>query len=292
MMVLVTGGTGFVGSHTVAAVKSAGHEAKLFVRNPARIGPALEPHELSTRDFEHAVGDVNDVASVRRALEGCDAVIHAGSAYAYNLPFWKARALMKTNVEGTANVLRAARDMRLDPIVYVSTSWAIVQSTPTVLTEDSPIGHPPDAYPRSKARAEGIARQMQEEGAPVVITYPPGVWGPHDPYWGETAQLAEMILRGRLPFIPDGTGPFCDVRDVARLHAAVLEPAKGPGAISSRLTVHGSAMSSGSWPRPPAGTSRRSAYRTARPCGRLARCSGPRPSPRSGCPSPTPDRGT
>ncbi|MGH7366913.1 MAG: NAD-dependent epimerase/dehydratase family protein [Candidatus Rokuibacteriota bacterium] len=58
MRVLVTGGPGFVGSHTVAAVKSAGHEAKLVVRDPARIGPALEPQGFSTRDLDHAVFDV------------------------------------------------------------------------------------------------------------------------------------------------------------------------------------------------------------------------------------------
>jgi len=129
--VLITGGTGFVGSHTVAAVAAAGHRVKLFVRNPDRMGPALKPHGLSPGDCEHAVGDVNDTAAIRRALHDCEAVIHAGSAYAYALPFWRSSALMKTNVNGTASVLRGAHEMRMDPIVYVSSSWAIVQSKPT-----------------------------------------------------------------------------------------------------------------------------------------------------------------
>ena len=228
MKVLITGGTGFVGSHTVAAVAGAGHRVKLFVRNPDRIGPALKPHGLSPGDCEHAVGDVTDSAAVRRALHDCEAVIHAGSAYSYALPFWRSSALMKTNVDGTANVLRAAHEMRMDPIVYVSSSWAIVQSTPTVVTEVTPPGNPPDAYPQSKVRAEMIARSLQAAGAPVVITYPGGVWGPHDPHWGETAQLVEEILKGKLRFVPDGTAPFSDVREVARLHAAVLERNLGP----------------------------------------------------------------
>jgi len=54
------------------------------------------------------------------------------------------------------------------------------------------------------------------------------VWGPHDPHWGETAQLVEDVLKGRLRFVPDGAGPFSDVREVARLHAAVLKPNLGP----------------------------------------------------------------
>ena len=229
MKVLITGGTGFVGSHTVAAVAAAGHRVKLFVRDPDRIGPALKPHGLSPSDCEHTVGDVNDTAAISRALHGCEAVIHAGSAYTYALPFWRSSALMKTNVNGTANVLRAAHQKRMDPIVYVSSSWAIVQSKPTVVNEETPPGNPPDAYPRSKMRAERIARRMQAEGAPVVITYPGGVWGPHDPHWGETAQLVEQILKGKLPFAPpNGTSPFSDVREVARLHAAVLKPNLGP----------------------------------------------------------------
>ena len=73
MKVLITGGTGFVGSHTVGAVAAAGHWVKLFVRDPDRIGPALKPHGLSPGDCEHTVGDVNDTAAINRALDGCEA---------------------------------------------------------------------------------------------------------------------------------------------------------------------------------------------------------------------------
>jgi nucleoside-diphosphate-sugar epimerase len=228
MKVAITGGTGFVGSHSVAAVIAAGHKVRLLVRDRARVAPALEPHGLSPSDCEYAVADVNDAAAIRRGLEGCEAVIHAGSAYTYALPFWRAAELIKTNVRGTGNVLQTAHEMHLDPIVYVSSSWAILQSRPTTLTETTPPGHPPDAYPQSKAQAEVIARNMQAAGAPIVITYPGGVWGPHDPHWGETAQLVETTLKGVLRFAPDGTTPFSDVREVARLHAAVLAPNLGP----------------------------------------------------------------
>lgn len=229
MKVLITGATGFIGSHSVSAIVTAGHDVRLFVRRPERIAPALKPHGLTPADVDHVIGDVNDGASVRRALEGCEAVVHAGSAYVYALPFWKSSSLMTTNVEGTSNVLRLAHSMGMDPIVHVSSLWAIVQSgLSAVLTEETPPGDPPDPYPRSKVLAERIARDMQAAGAPIVITYPGGVWGPHDPHWGETAQLAESILRGRLNFVTGGTIPFSDVREVARLHAAVLEPGRGP----------------------------------------------------------------
>jgi dihydroflavonol-4-reductase len=228
MKVLITGATGFVGSHTVAALKAGGHDVRLFVRSTSRIDPALQPHGLSASDVEQATGDVNDVASVRSALEGCEAVVHAGSAYAYNLPFWKTSNLMKTNVDGTAHVLRTAHEIGLDPIVHVSSIYSIIQKAPTVLTEDAPLSRPPGPYSRSKAASEAIAREMQEAGAPVVITYPGAVWGPQDPHWGETTVLAESILNGVLRAVPDGTMVYTDVREVARVHEAVLKPGLGP----------------------------------------------------------------
>ena len=69
MRVLVTGGTGFVGSHTVAALCRAGHTVRLLVRRPERIAPALEPHGISDA-VEHVVGDATDPASVARANDG------------------------------------------------------------------------------------------------------------------------------------------------------------------------------------------------------------------------------
>lgn len=228
MKVLITGGTGFVGSHTVAAVLAAGHVVRLFVRSPDRIAPALAPHGLIASDCEAAIGDVTDLASLRQAMTGCEAVIHAASVYTYGPPVWRHQAFIRANVTGTAQVLRTAHEMGLDPIVHVSSSWALLQRRRATITEDSEPDSPPDIYPRSKVQAERVARALQADGAPVVITYPAGVWGPHDPYWGETAQLAEQILRGRLPVGPDGATPFSDVREVARLHAAVLEPNRGP----------------------------------------------------------------
>jgi dihydroflavonol-4-reductase len=223
MKVLITGGTGFVGSHTVAATVRAGHEVRLLVRSPARIRPALDPLEVG--DVESVTGDVTDERSVRAAMEGCDAVIHAGSQY--SLDSRRAGELRRTNVAGTELVLRIAAERGLDPIVHVSSLAAFVDRNGS-LTPDTEPGTPRGFYFQSKADSDRVARRYQEQGAPVVITYPSVVWGPHDPYLGESCRMAMDALRGAYRFSMDGGLVICDVRDVAALHAAALEAGRGP----------------------------------------------------------------
>jgi nucleoside-diphosphate-sugar epimerase len=81
MRVLVTGGTGYIGSHTVAALVEGGHEVRLLVRDPRRVSAALTPLGLQAADLDTMVGDVTDPAAVDQAVRGCEAVVHAGSVY-------------------------------------------------------------------------------------------------------------------------------------------------------------------------------------------------------------------
>lgn len=224
MRVLVTGGTGFVGSHSVRALVDAGHEVRLLVRSPDRIEPALGPHGLDGAD--HVVGDVMDSGAVGRALDGCDAVVHAANVY--SLDARRAQEMLEVNPGGTEIVLRAAHERGLDPIVHVSTTVALLPSDGRVLTADSPLGTAPGAYARSKVAAERIARELQDAGAPVVIVSPGAVLGPHDPHISEMVGYTREIIANRLPTLPPGTTPAVDVRDVAAVIAAALQPGRGP----------------------------------------------------------------
>ncbi len=224
MHVLVTGGTGFVGSHTVAELVRRGHRVRLYVRDPERIPPALEPLGLAA--LPHVTGDVTDQASVAQAMEGCDAVVHAASVY--SLDVRDAGRTLHVNPVGTEAVLAAARDWGLDPVVYVSSYVALFPPGGAVLTGQSPVGQAPGAYYRSKAAAERIARDYQARGTPVTISYPGAVFGPHDPHFGESAQAVRGILAGRMPMIPRGGISVVDVRDLAQAHAAMVEAAHGP----------------------------------------------------------------
>ena len=99
-----------------------------------------------------------------------------------------------------------------------------------VLTSERPVQVVLDGigpYTRFKIAAELVARDSQQAGSPVVITYPAAVQGPHDPHLGDSVRFVRDLLRGRLPVLPRGRLSFVDVRDVGALHAAVLRPGRG-----------------------------------------------------------------
>jgi nucleoside-diphosphate-sugar epimerase len=224
LRILVTGGTGFVGSHSVAALIAAGHDVRLLVRSPDRIAPALRPLGVIAA-VDHTVGDVTDPASVKRALRGCDAVLHAAAVY--DLDARARPAIARTNVAGAETVLRAAVEAGCDPVVHVSSTAALLRRRATV-TPDSPLSAFPGVYIRSKVASEAVARALQDEAAPVVIVQPGGVLGPHDPHRGDQTRRLRDIMRGRYPLLPSGGYHAVDVRDVARVHAAVITRGAGP----------------------------------------------------------------
>ena len=224
MKVLVTGATGFVGAHTVAELCRSGHAVRLLARAQQRVPAALEP--LGVEDTETVLGDVTEPASVEKALNGCDSVVHCASIYSLD-PRVSSR-IKRTNVTGTSLVLEKAHHLGLDPIVHVSSFAALIGIRGSTLTPDSPPARPPGAYFRSKADSDLVARRLQDSGAPVVITYPGSVWGPHDPHLGESTQISRNILRGLWLITPRGRVPISDVRDVAKLHAAIIQKGQGP----------------------------------------------------------------
>jgi len=225
LLVLVTGGTGYVGSHSIAALAGAGHRIRVLARSPEKIPAALGP--LGVHDVETAIGDVTEPAAVEGALKGCDAVLHAASVF--SLDARKADEMNSVNVRGTDTVLGTAHRLGLDPIVHVSSEVALLPPADgQVLSPDSPVKRPPGPYCRSKADSELVARKFQALGAPVVSVLPAGVWGPHDPHLGEGVTLAANVLRNRYPMVMAGGMHIADVRDVATVVAAVMQPGRGP----------------------------------------------------------------
>lgn len=224
MRVLVTGGTGFIGSHSVAALLSQGHQVRLLVRSRERVARSLSPLGVAA-DVEPVLGDVTAPGSVAKAMAGCDALLHAAAVYSFDAR--AAARIRDVNVRGTEIVLGAAVRAGLDPVVHVSSYVALLPPGDAVLTPDSLVKRPQGAYSRSKADSERVARRYQEQGAPVVITYPGAVIGPHDPYLGESNRNIIAFATSGLA-MREGGVPWVDVRDVAKVHAAVMEPGRGP----------------------------------------------------------------
>ena len=216
MKVVVTGGTGFVGSHVVAALARGGNDVRLLVRRPEQVSTSLGPLGVEAADI--VIGDVLDEHVVSRAIEGCAAAVHAAAIF--SLDPRRAEDMRRTNARATELVLTSAAERGLDPIVYVSTTVALTRyggSGP-----DLPLGDINRPYAQSKIVSEKIARRLQDADAPVVTVYPGAIYGPNDPYRGAQSEQVRWMLLGRFPTFPRGGQHVVDVRDVATLIAAAL----------------------------------------------------------------------
>jgi dihydroflavonol-4-reductase len=229
MRILVTGGTGYVGSFLTRELLAAGHTPRLLVRNPDRLAPTLGALGVDVGSFEIAVGDMADPAAVAAAMDGADAVIH-GAAVVAALNREDAARTVMTNVTGARTVLDAAIDAGCDPIVHVSSVAALFTPwAPRITAELPPATHAKNPYTRSKALAEKLARDRQDAGAPVTIVYPGGVSGPAaGELFGEVAEGFISMLRSGVVPLKDGAFGIIDVRDLAAILIGTMSPGLGP----------------------------------------------------------------
>ncbi len=225
MRVLVTGATGFVGSHAAKAVQDAGHTVRALVRTPAKLETVTARVGVDLASLETSVGDIRDADSVADAVDGCDAVVHAAAVVSID-PTDEAE-VSETNFAGAQNVLDAAVGAGCDPVVHVSTGEALFPFRTDPVTTDHPVGTARQPYARSKAKCEHLARRHQSLGHGVVIVYPALTIGPGD--YNESVQLQPMKLWLTKPIPRSGyTMTMVDVRDVAAVIAASIEPGRGP----------------------------------------------------------------
>lgn len=237
MKVLLTGGTGFVGAWTAKAAQDAGHRVRFLVRNAGRLHTSAA--QIGVDIADHVVGDIADAAATATALAGCDAVIHCAAMVSTDPN--RADEMLHTNLEGARNILGGAARAGIDPIVHVSSFTALFRPGLQLLHADLPVVGGSDGYGRSKAAVEAYARGLQDGGAPVAISYPGMVLGPPaGDQFGEAADGVEAAVKMR--GVP-GRGAawiVVDVRDLAALHVALLEPGRGPRrymAGGRRITV-------------------------------------------------------
>ncbi|KBZ57034.1 SDR family NAD(P)-dependent oxidoreductase [Mycobacterium colombiense] len=225
MRVLITGGTGFVGGWTAKAICDAGHSVRFLVRNPDKLQTTVAKLGVDVSDF--AVADITDRVAVRDALQGCDAVVHSAALVATDPR--QTPEMLATNMQGAQNVLGQSVELGLDPIVHVSSFTALFHPDLETLTADLPVVGGADGYGTSKAQVEIYARGLQDAGAPVNISYPGMVLGP--PVGDQFGEAGEGVRAAvQMHAIPGRSAAWLivDVRDLAALHAALLEPGRGP----------------------------------------------------------------
>lgn len=228
MRVLVTGATGFVGSHIAVALQKGGHDVRLLARRPEQVPVTFAPHETTFEDI--MPGDVLDAGAVRAAVEGCDAVVHAAAIF--SLDPRRAGEMLRTNEQATRTVLGAAAEAGATRIVHLSSTVALTGRGP--IPPDLPLGDVDLPYAKSKVASEAVARQFQADGAPVACVYPGSVYGPHDPYVGENIERLRWIVRGLFPLWSTGSLPSVDVRDTAAVVRALVD---GAGSAPLRYLV-------------------------------------------------------
>ena len=220
---LVTGGTGFTGSHTAAALAAAGHQVRLMVRDPAKVGQVFPLRGYSPDDV--VVADMTDGDAVEAAFDGCHGVIH--TAAVVDLRRRSARAVEEANTRGVEIVVGGAVRRGIPSIVHVSSLSVFLVRNGPPMSASSPIVDGASAYARSKAAAERYVRGLQDARAPVGVCYPAGIIGPDDP--GLSAMTAGLKSFMTSVFVLTSGGmQIVDVRDLAALLVTLLELPPGP----------------------------------------------------------------
>lgn len=225
MKVLVTGATGFVGSHAAKALQHDGHRVRALVRDPAKLGSVTARVGVDVAALDVVVGDITDEASVVAAVDGCDAVLHTAAVVATD-PSRDAE-VEATNLVGAEIVLGAAIEAGCDPVIHVSSASALFPFRTDPVTADHPVGSSTSAYGRTKAACERLARRLQADGHPVVTIYPAMIIGPDD--WNESEQVraTKLWLTKPYPRSKGFTISCVDVRDIAAVMAASMHPGRG-----------------------------------------------------------------
>jgi dihydroflavonol-4-reductase len=237
--ILVTGGSGFIGSHCILQLLTAGHQVRTTIRNLKREGDVRAMLEEGGADpgncLSFFAADLENDAGWREAAAGCDFVLHVASPLPPSVPKHEDELIVPAR-EGTLRVLRASRDAGVKRVVLTSSFAAIgyghkVRETPfTEADWTDPTGDDVAPYAKSKTLAERAAWDFlarEGGGLELSVINPVGVFGPVlGPDYSASILLVQRMMDGAMPGAPQLYFGAVDVRDVAELHIrAMTHPA-------------------------------------------------------------------
>lgn len=235
MKTLLTGATGFVGSAVARVFVQAGHDVRILVR------PTSPRDNVRDLAVECCEGDLRDLDSLRRALSGCDALVHVAADYR----LWSKdpHELYRTNVGGTEAIIEAALTAGVRRIVYTSSVATLAAFTDGRLADERTPVKLEDmvgAYKRSKFLAEEKVRDyVRQRGAPIVIVSPSAPVGPRDIKPTPTGRMILEAAAGKIPAYVDTGLNVVHVDDVAMGHLLAFEK----GLIGERYILGGDNLS-------------------------------------------------
>lgn len=208
---LVTGATGHIGNVLVRELLQRGERVRALVR------PGKRPLALEGLDVEMVVGDVLDLDSLVRAMQGVEVVYHLAARI--SLATGEDPETEHVNCDGTRNVIAAARRNDIRRLVYASSIYALRSPAEGVAIDETQPFDPEEcggAYDCSKARASLAVQEAATKGLDAVIVCPTAVAGPYDFQGSDAGRAIRIYMRPGVKFYVEGAYDFVDVRDVAR----------------------------------------------------------------------------
>jgi nucleoside-diphosphate-sugar epimerase len=194
MTTLITGATGFIGGRMVNALLERGDQVRALVRNPGKAT------ELGSRGVELVAGDVEDSASLNRAVEGVDRVYHCAAL----VGDWLSKAdIQRVNVEGTRSLLQACAGAHVQRLVYLSSLAVLGTMHHQGTDESAPYRYTGDLYSDSKIDSEQIVQEFARRGDVETVILRPGfVYGPGDHQF--LPRLLDGLASGQFIYVGDG----------------------------------------------------------------------------------------
>ena len=225
---LVTGASGFIGSHVARALAQRGDELRLLVRRGSSVD------HLNGIEFERVTGDITDRRAVRRAMKGAERVFHVAGTT--SMRHGDRERIFAVNVGGTRNVVEEAMRAGVEQVVHTSSAGAVGPARPGGTADETQTftaGHVGIPYINSKHEAEAEAMRAAARGLQLVIVNPTFVLGPDDPSGTSNALIRRVMLR-QIPFFVDGGLNIVDVRDIAKGHLLASRKGKVGRALHPR----------------------------------------------------------
>ena len=234
--ILVTGADGFIGSHLTEALVRKGFKVRAFVMyNSFNSWGWLDYCDSDIKgQFEIFAGDIRDPHGVKKAMKGCDAVIHLAALIAIPFSYHSPDTYVDTNIKGTLNVLQAARELNVNRVIQASSSEVYGTAKFVPISEDHPLqGQSP--YSATKIAADQMAYSFFTSfELPVIIVRPFNTYGPRQSARAVIPTIITQILSGSRKIKLGALTPTRDfnyVKDTVHGFIAALESDKGMGEV-------------------------------------------------------------